>query len=274
MNKKSLLIGIAIGLVAGFICVASIAVVGLLLFSSTWKGFVDYGPVVISTSTPTVTPSVTPTAIPAAGPYTFTGLIYTSAYPGSPDNSLPMDYQLTDVNEQYLLTGSLKSITGFFLTSTTDLQQYYGKCVSINGDIPSSWKEAAKIADSYYHSSLTVSSIKLLADTACSSPDILSTSTDAIKGLPTEFTGTIDTAQRPEADIAYDYSLVLTTPWKDTMSSSGVTENVTDITLLPINNEARLMVDKNVSKSVKVKGFFVWGLAETKIFVVQSVTAL
>jgi len=87
----------------------------------------------------------------------------------------------------------------------------------------------------------------------------------------TTFTGTIIRMVRPSPDITYDYILKLDKPYRDDNNASGMTLNVDQLVLLPGGAKVWETLENNIDKKVTLTGWFEWGYAETKHFVVFSI---
>lgn len=86
------------------------------------------------------------------------------------------------------------------------------------------------------------------------------------------FAGTIKRFTRPEADIFYDYQIVLLKPVIDTENASGLNQLVSFYVLVPASEDIKQQLESSVDKNVVVQGQMKWGYAESKYLSVTKVT--
>lgn len=179
------------------------------------------------------------------------------------------DYQLTYINYEAsnIAPVSLKMmLDGVFLVGQNDeFEQYWGMCVEVTGSLPPEINTTTP-SENYFRANMRVTSIKLSDN--CSV--ILDEHTDAAISTGT-YTGIILRNERPAPDIAYDYKLVLTTPYTTTNTASGLEEIVSEVVVVPMNNEAFSIIGNNLGKKVTVDGEWMTGFAESTFFLVNSV---
>lgn len=209
------------------------------------------------------TNSVAPTIQFSDSDVSVIGYVFSSGLQTGPQ------YQLTYINYEAsnITPVSLKMmIDGVFLTGQNkDFTPYWGKCVIATGSLPAEIN-TTNPSENYYRANMQVTSIALSDN--CSV--ILDEHTDAAISTGT-YTGIILSNKRPAPDIAYDYKLVLTTPYKTTNTASGLEELVSEIIIVPMNNGAFMEIEQNLGRKVTVDGEWMTGFAESTFFLVNSV---
>ena len=122
------------------------------------------------------------------------------------------------------------------------------------------------ISENYFRANMVVSSVQPSTDCSVS----LDNYTDASSSSGT-YSGIIARIDRPTPDIAYDYKLFLTTPYKSTDNASGQEEMVTSIIVVPMTTDVFSKFETGLGKTVTVNGQWMTGFAESSFFLVNSI---
>lgn len=199
-----------------------------------------------------------------------TGVIRTSGLLVEEKKTLGLstsDYQITSFPQG--ISTDL-GVQGYYLESGEILDDYLGKCVSIEGYIKSGWEEIKDkdftINDKYTYSrgALTLKSVNIINYSRC-----FESEGKAVKITPSADTitlkGVFQHSTRPAPDIGYDYELMLFEPYFDELNAQGIT-NINKIEVVPSPNITIPTLESFISKEVTLEGQIEWGYAESRVF--------
>ncbi|MCK9368703.1 hypothetical protein M0R04_01880 [Candidatus Dojkabacteria bacterium] len=244
----------------------------LFVGSVAVNGYFVYKTVVKSTDTKSdsTTPestddTSTDTSAKIGKEYDLIGLMYDSgALAVASQNITTADYQVTFLAQNN--TGV--AADGFYLLGSSGVSTYWGKCVGVDGTIPTEWSTTAKISNSYNRSAITVTGIELLPFEECGG----GYTKDSKAGSTLEtFIGTVQHTKRPSPDIAYDYKMVLDTPFVDKYSQSGLNPSVSSVIISPANFDMLTTIEGGMAQKLTLTGYAVGGYAESTYFDIFSV---
>lgn len=183
------------------------------------------------------------------------------------DNLQGIKYQVTD----FPVNGN-DQVTGYFLTGKETEAVGLGKCVQITGIVLDKWKEV-KIKEAYSREPVEVASATEVGYENCSFfPVVSSYNSEFLKGSKTvTYGGTIERMTRPAPDIGYDYVLNLIKPILETNGAAGIPQKLESIVIVPGTNKSWLDLESNIHKKITVKGYWLWGFAESRYVEAVSV---
>lgn len=176
-------------------------------------------------------------------------------------------------------------IDGLFLEAKADtFTDFVGKCVKVTGTINTNWLTDVSTTESTKAGQFTfagaVFDVKNVSKTDfknCSpygKQEISKIDEENTKsGVKFQtFEGVLKREKRVAPDVgAYDYALVLTTPYVDKNNASGLDQKVTLLFLTPATDAVWSTMESNMDEKVTLGGYMNWGYAESKYFLVTKV---
>jgi hypothetical protein len=236
------------------------------IISGIFALLIIFGIIIVIVNTTVTIVKITPTPKIENGESSVVGYVYTSGL--SSENS-SYDYQLTYINYQKSViepANITPLLDGIFLAGdNSTLSSYWGKCVRITGKLPSDLS-IDDISQNYFRSNMTVKTINLSNECEATLDNTVDSAANS-----DYYSGVVARNERPSPDKAYDYKLILTTPYKSTATASGKEELITEIVIMPMTENIFTKFQSNVGNTVTVSGDWMTGFAETNFFLVISI---
>lgn len=186
-------------------------------------------------------------------------------------------YNLEDGEYQLTYLGEIDSdkiadyeiVTRVFIEPQgEDIDRYWGKCVSISGDLQEEVGGLLKKVG--YGNDIPVFDLKKIEEvdeSKCSK--VYSVEPIGTEKFDGSISGELTRSVRPAYDISYDFELKLTEPSLELSGGSGLlTES---IYVSPISSVADEFTN-SLDKKVKLEGYLTWGYAESRHFVVTKIS--
>ncbi len=179
-----------------------------------------------------------------------------------------VSYQLTD-----LRSNVIQEIYGYYLIpNNKKLETFLGKCVQITGSEPLEWKGKNK-NDFYQRTALNLLTINSVDISECD-PYSATNVRSELESEKVTFYGTINNTNRPSPDINYDYQILLSKPYLEKENSSGLSQEVNTIVVIPSTFEVWDTLTNNINQMVKIEGYMEWGYAESKYLKIVSIETI
>jgi hypothetical protein len=179
-------------------------------------------------------------------------------------------YQLAEVNANDY------NVSGAFLVNG-NLSQLVGKCVRVQGDFVEGWEgvnmDSSSISGvfAYGRTALNVISTERLNYDNCTIYEEVEPF-DMQFHQRRQFIGTVDRVERPAPDIGYDYVINLNEPFEDPLDAAGPGIARDTLVIMPGSNSIWRTIEESMGAQVLLEGFMTWGYAETRHFVIESLT--
>lgn len=173
---------------------------------------------------------------------------------------------------------SEKISSAYLLSNSVELFNYLGRCVSITGKIVNGWENLEEnnyIINgkwTYGRSALVVNDVSIIDVNNCVYDfDWINGRVDGQEYE--KFVGQIGFAERPAPDISYDFEIILPKPYEDDRNATGraIWRDALDIS--PGTDEILVQLLENIGKDVEIYGYWEWGYAESRFFMVTAIYA-
>jgi len=191
-------------------------------------------------------------------------------------------YETAEASTKYLLIPNEDPSQSFYVEFKVNVlpktvKPLLGDCVVLSGDYAQEPLDPVP-SESYDFPVFEADDIEKVAYSKCNpyeNPQNLSQYDDSA----VTFKGDLLVMERPDPYINYDYKIILNPPAKsgtelfeDLMGGAG--DNglpISQITVIPASDAVWIDFQKNIGKSVRVNGYALWGLAESKYVLVTGI---
>ena len=102
-------------------------------------------------------------------------------------------------------------------------------------------------------------------------PEVVNVSAEE-KEKKYEAHGVLSNAVRPAIDINYDYTIRFAPPFQKIHNAESESGSFTEMVIVPGNKNVWKRIEENIGKSVRMTGYVRWGYAESRYFLVDTVS--